>query len=99
MLTQAQQIDLMLRRLKDYILSGYVQASRTRTEKTKDWKRFSERLDVHLPNLTYELDNVYGSNEAVLPMLEQLVTSARKSYSQCGAGLKATDLSCEGNLG
>ena len=97
MLTQAQQIDLTLQHLKDYALSGYAQASRTRIKKTEDWKKFSERLDVHFPNLMHELDNVYGNNEAVLPMLEQLVTNAWKSYSQRGADLKATDLSREEN--
>ena len=97
MLTQAQQIDLTLQHLKDYALSGYAQASRTRIKKTEDWKKFSERLDVHFPNLMHELDNVYGNNEAVLPMLEQLFTNAWKSYSQRGADLKATDLSREEN--
>ena len=97
MLTQAQQIDLTLQHLKDYALSGYAQASRTRIKKTEDWKKFSERLDAHFPNLMHELDNVYGNNEAVLPMLEQLFTNAWKSYSQRGADLKATDLSREEN--
>ena len=36
MLTQAQQIDLTLQHLKDYALSGYAQASRTRIKKTED---------------------------------------------------------------
>ena len=43
----------------------------------------------------HELDNVYNDNEAVLPMLEQLIAQAWQSYSQRDKSLKAIDTARE----
>ena len=43
----------------------------------------------------HELDNVYNNNEAVLPMLEQLIAQAWQSYSQRNSSLKDIDIARE----
>lgn len=95
MLTQVQQIDLTLHHLKEHVLSAYSPQKRASTKNSADWKKFSERLQTHFPKLMYELDNVYGSNEAVLPMLEQLIAQCWQSYAQRSKALKQTDAARE----
>ncbi|QEY23327.1 alpha-amylase family protein [Neisseria animalis] len=95
MLTQTQQVDLTLQHLKNHTLSVYTPEQRKSIEQSEDWKAFEGRLHTHFPKLMYELDNVYGSNEAVLPMLEQLVSNSWHSYAKRGKALKAIDAARE----
>ncbi|RPD90465.1 amylosucrase [Neisseria weixii] len=95
MLTQTQQVDLTLQHLKERVLTIYTPEQRASIERSEDWQKFNERLQTHFPSLMYELDNVYGSNEAVLPMLEQLFSQAWQSYSQRAKSLKQTDAARE----
>ena len=95
MLTQTQQVDLTLQHLKEHALAAYTPEQRKTIEKSEDWKKFDERLQTHFPKLMYELDNVYGSNEAVLPMLEQLIANSWQSYAKRGKLLKQTDAARE----
>ncbi|WP_165007935.1 alpha-amylase family protein [Neisseria yangbaofengii] len=95
MLTQTQQVDLTLRHLKERVLTIYTPEQRASIERSEDWQKFSERLQTHFPRLMYELDSVYGNNEAVLPMLEQLFAQAWQSYSQRAKPLKQTDAARE----
>ncbi|ATD65018.1 alpha-amylase family protein [Neisseria weixii] len=95
MLTQTQQVDLTLQHLKERVLTIYTPEQRASIERSEDWQKFNERLQMHFPSLMYELDNVYGSNEAVLPMLEQLFSQAWQSYSQRAKSLKQTDAARE----
>ncbi|ASK26357.1 amylosucrase [Neisseria chenwenguii] len=97
MLTQTQQVDLTLQHLKNYALAALTPKQRETVEKSADWKKFGERLAAHFPKLMYELDNVYGSNEALLPMLEQLISNAWQSYSARAKDLKKTDAAREEN--
>lgn len=91
MLTQTQQVDLTLQHLKERVLAAYTPKQRGSIESSEDWKQFDRRLKTHFPKLMYELDNVYGNNEAVLPMLEQLIANSWQSYSQRAQPLKQTD--------
>ncbi|MCP1660401.1 amylosucrase [Neisseria perflava] len=91
MLTQTQQVDLTLHHLKEHTLASFTPKERENIEKSEDWQKFSERLETHFPKLMYELDNVYGSNEAVLPMLEQLIANSWASYAKRDKALKKTD--------
>ncbi len=86
MLTQTQQVDLTLHHLKERTLSIYTPEQRASIETSEDWKQFDRRLEEHFPKLMHELDNVYN-NEAVLPMLEQLIAQAWQSYSQRNVSL------------
>ncbi len=95
MLTQTQQVDLTLQHLKERVLTIYTPEQRASIERSEDWQKFSERLQTHFPSLMYELDNVYGNNEAVLPMLEQLFAQSWQSYSQRAKSLKQTDAARE----
>ncbi|WP_373740350.1 alpha-amylase family protein [Neisseria sp.] len=95
MLTQAQQIDLTLYNVQNQILAGYTPVKRETVEKSRDWKKFTERLHAHFPKLMWELNNVYGTNEAVLPMVQQLMQMAWESYSSRSAALKKTDAARE----
>lgn len=97
MLTQTQQVDLTLQHLKTHTLAIYTPQQREAIERSEDWKTFSGRLQTHFPVLMYELDNVYGANEAVLPMLEQLIANAWQSYSKRSKALKKIDSVREGN--
>lgn len=97
MLTHTQQFDLTLTHLKEHTLSPYTAQQRAAVEKSADWQQFARRLDAHFPVLMQELDNVYGSNEAVLPMLEQLIAHAWQSYSKRATRLKNTDAEREQN--
>ena len=92
MLTQTQQVDLTLHHLKERTLSIYTPEQRASIEASEDWKQFDRRLEEHFPKLMHELDNVYNNNEAVLPMLEQLIAQAWQSYSQRNASLKDIDI-------
>jgi len=91
MLTQTQQVDLTLHHLKERALAEYSPKQRATVEASEDWKQFDRRLNEHFPKLMHELDNVYNDNEAVLPMLEQLIAQAWQSYSQRDKSLKAID--------
>ena len=95
MLTQAQQVDLTLHHLKERALAEYSPKQRATVEASEDWKQFDRRLNEHFPKLMHELDNVYNDNEAVLPMLEQLIAQAWQSYSQRDKSLKAIDAARE----
>lgn len=95
MLTQTQQVDLTLQHLKERVLTIYTPEQRASIERSEDWQKFNERLQTYFPSLMYELDNVYGNNEAVLPMLEQLFSQAWQSYSQRAKSLKQTDAARE----
>ena len=95
MLTQTQQVDLTLHHLKERTLSIYTPEQRASIETSEDWKQFDRRLEEHFPKLMHELDNVYNNNEAVLPMLEQLIAQAWQSYSQRNASLKDIDIARE----
>ena len=95
MLTQTQQVDLTLHHLKERTLSIYTPEQRASIEASEDWKQFDRRLEEHFPKLMHELDNVYNNNEAVLPMLEQLIAQAWQSYSQRNASLKDIDIARE----
>lgn len=97
MLTHTQQFDLTLTHLKEHTLSPYTAQQRAAVEKSADWQQFARRLDTHFPVLMQELDNVYGSNEAVLPMLEQLIANSWQSYSKRATALKNTDAAREQN--
>lgn len=97
MLTQTQQVDLTLQHLKAHTLAVYTPQQREAVERSEDWKTFSGRLQTYFPVLMYELDNVYGANEAVLPMLEQLIANAWQSYSKRSKALKKIDSAREGN--
>lgn len=97
MLTHTQQFDLTLTHLKEHTLSPYTAQQRAAVEKSADWQQFARRLDTHFPVLMQELDNVYGSNEAVLPMLEQLISHSWQSYSKRATRLKNTDAEREQN--
>lgn len=97
MLTHTQQFDLTLTHLKEHTLSPYTAQQRAAVEKSADWQQFARRLDTHFPVLMQELDNVYGSNEAVLPMLEQLIAHSWQSYSKRATRLKNTDAEREQN--
>lgn len=97
MLTHTQQFDLTLTHLKEHTLSPYTAQQRAAVEKSADWQQFARRLDAHFPVLMQELDNVYGSNEAVLPMLEQLIAHSWQSYSKRATRLKNTDAEREQN--
>lgn len=97
MLTHTQQFDLTLTHLKEHTLSPYTAQQRAAVEKSADWQQFARRLDAHFPALMQELDNVYGSNEAVLPMLEQLIAHSWQSYSKRATRLKNTDAEREQN--
>lgn len=97
MLTQTQQVDLTLQHLKTHTLAIYTPQQREAIERSEDWKTFSGRLQTHFPVLMHELDNVYGANEAVLPMLEQLIANAWQSYSKRSKALKKIDSVREGN--
>ena len=95
MLTQTQQVDLTLHHLKERTLSIYTPEQRASIETSEDWKQFDRRLEEHFPKLMHELDNVYNNNEAVLPMLEQLIAQAWQSYSQRNLSLKDIDIARE----
>ena len=95
MLTQTQQVDLTLHHLKERALAEYSPKQRATVEASEDWKQFDRRLNEHFPKLMHELDNVYNDNEAVLPMLEQLIAQAWQSYSQRDKSLKAIDAARE----
>lgn len=95
MLTQTQQVDLTLHHLKERTLSIYTPEQRASIEASEDWKQFDRRLEEHFPKLMHELDNVYNNNEAVLPMLEQLISQAWQSYSQRNSSLKDIDIARE----
>ena len=95
MLTQTQQVDLTLHHLKERTLSIYTPEQRASIETSEDWKQFDRRLEEHFPKLMHELDNVYNNNEAVLPMLEQLIAQAWQSYSQRNSSLKEIDIARE----
>ncbi|PSJ79927.1 alpha-amylase family protein [Neisseria iguanae] len=95
MLTQTQQVDLTLQHLKERVLAIYTPKQRASVERSEDWQKFSERLQTYFPSLMYELDNVYGNNETVLPMLEQLSAQSWQSYSQRAKPLKQTDAARE----
>jgi len=95
MLTQTQQVDLTLHHLKERALAEYSPQQRATVEASEDWKQFDRRLNEHFPKLMHELDNVYNDNEAVLPMLEQLIAQAWQSYSQRDKSLKAIDAARE----
>ena len=95
MLTQTQQVDLTLHHLKERTLSIYTPEQRASIEASEDWKQFDRRLEEHFPKLMHELDNVYNNNEAVLPMLEQLIARAWQSYSQRNASIKDIDIARE----
>ncbi len=95
MLTQTQQVDLTLHHLKERTLSIYTPEQRASIETSEDWKQFDRRLEEHFPKLMHELDNVYNNNEAVLPMLEQLIAQAWQSYSQRNSSLKDIDIARE----
>ena len=95
MLTQTQQVDLTLHHLKERALAEYSPKQRATIEASEDWKQFDRRLNEHFPKLMHELDNVYNDNEAVLPMLEQLIAQAWQSYSQRDKSLKAIDAARE----
>ena len=79
MLTQAQQVDLTLQHIHNQILATYPSPERAVVEKSEDWQQFSQRLRTHFPTLMWELNHVYGTNEAVLPMLDQLMLMAWQS--------------------
>ena len=70
MLTQAQQVDLTVQYMHQEILAAHTASERSAIEKTEDWQKFSQRLRTHFPSLMWELNQVYGTNEAVLPMFE-----------------------------
>ncbi len=95
MLPQTQQVDLTLHHLKERALAEYSPKQRATIEASEDWKQFDRRLNEHFPKLMHELDNVYNDNEAVLPMLEQLIAQAWQSYSQRDKSLKAIDAARE----
>ncbi len=95
MLTQTQQVDLTLHHLKERTLSIYTPEQRASIEASEDWKQFDRRLEEHFPKLMHELDNVYNNNEAVLPMLEQLIAQAWQNYSQRNSSLKDIDIARE----
>ena len=95
MLPQTQQVDLTLHHLKERALAEYSPQQRATVEASEDWKQFDRRLNEHFPKLMHELDNVYNDNEAVLPMLEQLIAQAWQSYSQRDKSLKAIDAARE----
>ena len=95
MLTQTQQVDLTLHHLKERTLSIYTPEQRASIETSEDWKQFDRRLEEHFPKLMHELDNVYNNNEAVLPMLEQLIAQAWQNDSQRNSSLKDIDIARE----
>ncbi|STZ76521.1 amylosucrase [Bergeriella denitrificans] len=95
MLSRTQQVDLSLQHLKNHILSVYTPEQRKSITQSEDWKTFGARLQQHFPKLMHELDNVYGSNEAVLPMLEQLLANAWHSYAKRSRNLKTIDAARE----
>ena len=71
MLTHTQEIDLILHYVRQQALAGYEARQRASIQKSKDWQLFDQRLQRYLPVLANELASVYGTNVAVLPMLEQ----------------------------
>ena len=91
MLTPSQQVNITLEHIHNHILAAYSAKERTAIQKTEDWKQFSIRLHTHFPTLMWELDNVYGNNEAVLPMLQQLMRMAWQSYAERSEPLKQQD--------
>ena len=95
MLTQAQQVDLTLQHIHNQILATYPSPERAVVEKSEDWQQFSQRLRTHFPTLMWELNHVYGTNEAVLPMLDQLMLMAWQSYSSRAEPLKKQDAARE----
>ncbi len=97
MLTPTQQVDLTLSHLKQHILADYAAKDRTATLKSKDWQDFSRRMDEQFPRLMHELDSVYGNNEAVLPMLGQLMRMAWESFKSRDTVLKQQDAARESN--
>ena len=97
MLTQAQQVDLTLQYMHQEILAAHTASERSAIEKTEDWQQFSQRLRTHFPSLMWELNQVYGTNEAVLPMLVQLMRMAWQSYSERAKPLKQQDAAREAN--
>ena len=97
MLTQTQQVDLTLNHLKQHIFADYSDKERTAALKSQDWQDFSRRMDEQFPRLVYELDSVYGNNEAVLPMLGQLMRMAWESFKSRDTVLKKQDSAREAN--
>ena len=97
MLTQAQQVDMTLHYLHQEILAMHTASERNAIEKTEDWLAFSQRLRTYFPSLMWELNHVYGTNEAVLPMLVQLMRMAWQSYSERAEPLKQQDAAREAN--
>ena len=97
MLTHTQEIDLILHYVRQQALAGYEARQRASILKSKDWQQFDQRLQRYLPVLANELASVYGTNVAVLPMLEQLMSAAWQSYSERAKPLKQQDAARETN--
>ena len=97
MLTHTQEIDLILHYVRQQALAGYEARQRASIQKSKDWQQFDQRLQRYLPVLANELASVYGTNVAVLPMLEQLMSAAWQSYSERAKPLKQQDAARETN--
>ena len=97
MLTHTQEIDLILHYVRQQALAGYEARQRASIQKSKDWQQFDQRLQRYLPVLANELASVYGTNIAVLPMLEQLMSVAWQSYSERAKPLKQQDAARETN--
>ena len=97
MLTHTQEIDLILHYVRQQALAGYEARQRASIQKSKDWQLFDQRLQRYLPMLANELASVYGTNVAVLPMLEQLMSAAWRSYSERAKPLKQQDTAREAN--
>ena len=97
MLTHTQEIDLILHYVRQQALAGYEARQRSSIQKSKDWQQFDQRIQRYLPMLANELASVYGTNVAVLPMLEQLMSAAWQSYSERAKPLKQQDTAREAN--
>lgn len=95
MLTQAQQIDLTVLYIQEQIMRSHSAPECDAMVQTQDWQIFSQRLRTHFPALMTELNHVYGTNEAVLPMLTQLMQMAWQSYSARSEPLKQQDAARE----
>lgn len=66
MLTPSQQVNITLEHIHNHILAAYSAKEHTAIQKTEDWETVQHSPAYSFPHLMWELDNVYGNNEAVI---------------------------------
>ena len=97
MLIQDQATNRIQQHILNHIRTSCSEQACVMMEQSSDWHQFRQRLQMHFPILLLELNSVYGSNEAVLPMLDQLMLMAWESYASRAEPLKKQDAAREAN--